>query len=82
MRFTIVIKGDRRTYRAYCPDLPTLMATGDSLEEAKRNFRATIADYCEDLTLTGASSPRPRTLPRDITLVAPDEVVDTVEIGA
>ncbi len=47
MRFNILIRGADRIYRAYCPGLPTLVATGASLEQARRNFTALLVAHLE-----------------------------------
>jgi len=47
MRFNILIRGADRIYRAYCPDLPALVGTGASLEQARRNFTALLVAHLE-----------------------------------
>ena len=47
MRFNILIRGADRIYRAYCPDLPALVGTGASREQARRNLTALLVAHLE-----------------------------------
>lgn len=42
--YLIIIEGDGSTnYSAYCPDLPGVAATGDTVEECEAEMREAIA---------------------------------------
>lgn len=48
--YPIVIEGDGSTnYSAYCPDLPGVAATGDTVEECQQQMREAIAFHLESL---------------------------------
>lgn len=53
-QYAIVIEADGSTnYSAYAPDLPGVVATGDTLEEAEAAMREAIEFHIEGLRLAG-----------------------------
>ena len=70
MRYAIVIEKAENNYAAYVPDLPTCVATGQTIEETEQQIREAI-----DLHLRGM---REDGLP----IPEPSSSVDYVEIAA
>jgi predicted RNase H-like HicB family nuclease len=69
--YLIVIEGDGTTnYSAYCPDLPGVAATGDSVDECTDNMREAIAFHIEGLRETGNPVPPPTSLGRTVEVAA------------
>jgi predicted RNase H-like HicB family nuclease len=57
-RYAIVIESNGSTnYSAYAPDLPGVVATGDTLEECEAATRKAIEFHIEGLRLAGESVP-------------------------
>ena len=57
-QYAIVIEGDGScNYSAYAPDLPGVVATGDTLEECETQMREAIAFHIEGLRLAGEPVP-------------------------
>ena len=57
-QYAIVIEGDGSTnYSAYVPDLPGVVATGDTLEECEAEMHEAIACHIEGLRLAGEPVP-------------------------
>ena len=57
-QYAIVIEGDGSSnYSAYAPDLPGVVATGDTLEECEAEMREAIAFHIEGLRLAGEPVP-------------------------
>ncbi len=57
-QYAIVIEGDGSTnYSAYAPDLPGVVATGETLEECEAAMREAIEFHIEGLRLAGESVP-------------------------
>ena len=58
--YLIVVEGDGSTnYSAYCPDLPGVAATGDTVEECTTEMAEAIAFHIEGLRLHGQPVPEP-----------------------
>ena len=58
--YLIVIEGDGSTnYSAYCPDLPGVVATGDTVEECADEMADAVAFHIEGLRLSGEPVPEP-----------------------
>jgi predicted RNase H-like HicB family nuclease len=56
--YAIVIEGDGSTnYSAYAPDLPGVVATGDTLEECEAEMREAIEFHIEGLRIAGEPVP-------------------------
>ncbi len=58
-RFLIVIEKANDNYSAYSPDVPGCVATGATLEEAKRNMDEAIAMHVAGLVEDGQPIPEP-----------------------
>jgi predicted RNase H-like HicB family nuclease len=57
-QYAIVIEGDGSTnYSTYAPDLPGVVATGDTLEECEAEMRAAIEFHIKGLRHAGESVP-------------------------
>ena len=57
-QYAVVIEGDGSTNdSAYPPDLPGVVATGDTLEECEAEMREAIAFHIEALRLAGEPVP-------------------------
>lgn len=48
-------------YSAYCPDLPGCVATGQTVEETRRNMKEAIKLHIEGLKEDGLPVPKPST---------------------
>lgn len=58
--YLIVIEGDGSTnVSAYCPDLPGVIATGDTVEECRTEMAEAIAFHIEGMREAGEPIPRP-----------------------
>jgi predicted RNase H-like HicB family nuclease len=58
--YLIIIEGDGSTnYSAYCPDLPGVVATGDTVEECQAEMAEAIAFHIEGMREAGESVPAP-----------------------
>ena len=70
-QYVIVIEGDGSTnYSAYAPDLPGVVATGDTLEECEAEMREAIAFHIEGLRLAGEPVPPPTSNVATVTVAA------------
>ena len=57
-QYAIVIEADgSANYSAYAPDLPGVVATGDTLDEAEAAMREAVEFHIEGLRLAGESVP-------------------------
>ncbi|HYY60993.1 MAG TPA: type II toxin-antitoxin system HicB family antitoxin [Burkholderiales bacterium] len=59
MRYAIVIEKGESNYAAYVPDLPGCVATGDTLEETRREIAEAIEFHLEGMRADGLSIPEP-----------------------
>jgi predicted RNase H-like HicB family nuclease len=58
--YLIIIEGDGSTnYSAYCPDLPGVVATGDTVEECQAEMAEAIAFHIEGMREAGEPIPAP-----------------------
>jgi predicted RNase H-like HicB family nuclease len=59
-KYLIVIEGDGSiNYSAYAPDLPSVVATGATVEECEAEMSEAIAFHIEGLRLAGEPVPPP-----------------------
>ena len=58
MRYAIVIEKAEGNYGAYVPDLPGCVATGDTVEETRREIREAIAFHLEGMRADGLPIPQ------------------------
>src|SRR5688572_19762183 len=61
MRYAIVIEKAESNYSAYVPDLPGCVATGETLEETRREIREAIEFHIEGMREDGLPVPEPAT---------------------
>lgn len=59
MRYAIVIEKAPGNFGAYVPDLPGCVATGDTVEAARRKIQEAIAFHLEGLRADGLPVPEP-----------------------
>ena len=58
--YLVGVEGDGSTnYSAYCPDLPGVVATGDTVEECAAEMADAIAFHIEGMPLHGEPVPEP-----------------------
>ena len=70
-QYVIVIEGNGSTNdSAYAPDLPGVVATGDTLEECEAEMREAIEFHIEGLRLTGEPVPPATTHVAVVTVAA------------
>ncbi|MHB8276053.1 MAG: type II toxin-antitoxin system HicB family antitoxin [Candidatus Humimicrobiaceae bacterium] len=60
MKYLIVIEKANHNYSAYLPDVPGCIATGDTVEETKKNITEALAMHMQGLVEDGISSPEPK----------------------
>lgn len=69
--YLIIIEGaDSTNFSAYCPDLPGVVATGDSVDECAAEMRDAIAFHIEGLREVGELIPPPTSLGRTVEVAA------------
>lgn len=59
MRYAIVIEHADGNYCAYVPDLPGCIATGTTVEEARKIIREAVEFHLDGLRLDGSLIPSP-----------------------
>lgn len=59
MRFAIVIERAKSNFSAYVSDLPGCIATGDSVEEARREIAEAIEFHLDGMKRNGEPLPSP-----------------------
>lgn len=69
-QYTIVVERAEGNYSAYAPDLPGVVAAGDTVEETERLMREAIALYLGELRAAGEPIPEPTSVARTIEVVA------------
>ena len=69
-RYTIVLERANGNYSAYAPDLPGVVAAGETAEETEQLMRKAVAVYLEELRSTGQPIPEPTATVRVIDVVA------------
>jgi predicted RNase H-like HicB family nuclease len=60
-QYTIIIENAGANYSTYVPDLPGCVATGETVEETKRNMRDAIEFRLEGMREDGLAFPQPTT---------------------
>jgi predicted RNase H-like HicB family nuclease len=68
--FLVVIEKGENNYRAYAPDLPGCVATGESLEDVEKNMREAMGLHVKGMMANQRPIPRPRAVARymDVTI--------------
>ncbi len=69
-QYTIVVERAEGNYSAYAPDVPGVVAAGDTVEETERLMREAISLYLEELRAAGEPIPEPTSVARTIEVVA------------
>ena len=69
-QYTIVVERAEGNYSAYAPDLPGVVAAGDTVEETERLMREAIGLYLEELRAAGEPIPEPTSVARTVEVVA------------
>ncbi len=57
--YLIIIEKQQNNYSAYCPDVPGCIATGDSVEQTRKNFLEALQFHFEGLKEDGLPIPAP-----------------------
>lgn len=68
--YTIVVERAQRNYSAYAPDVPGVVAAGDTIEETEGLMREAIALYLQELRAIGEPIPEPTSIARTVEVVA------------
>ena len=68
--YTIVVERAEGNYSAYAPDLPGVVAAGDTVEETERLMQEAIALYLEALRAAGEPIPEPTSVARTVDVLA------------
>jgi len=68
-QYTIVVERAEGNYSAYAPDLPGVVAAGDTVEETERLMREAIVLYMEELRASGESIPESTSVARTVEVV-------------
>lgn len=68
--YTIVVEHAEGNYSAYAPDLPGVVAAGDTIEETEQLMREAIALCLEELRAAGEPIPEPTSIARTVEVVA------------
>lgn len=66
-KYSLVIDGEPGSYSAYVPELPTIVITGETMEELTARASEAIQLYFE----VGGSDPTPATMVREIEVELP-----------
>ena len=61
MKYLIIYEKAESNFSAYVPDLPGCIATGDTLDEAKRLIREAVNFHLEEMRKDGDEVPEPTT---------------------
>ncbi len=64
--YAIVIEKAEGNLSAYAPDLPGVVATGETVEEITKNMREAIEFHLEGLVADGEAIPEPTTTIREV----------------
>jgi predicted RNase H-like HicB family nuclease len=70
MRYAIVVEKAQNNYSAYVPDLPSCVATGNTIEETEREIREAIEFHIEGLIENGLPVPEPASIVQYIEIAA------------
>ncbi len=50
-KYSLLIEGDAGSYSAYVPEIPTILVTGESLDELTARAKEAIRIYWESLSI-------------------------------
>ena len=62
MRYPAIVEGEGSDYGVVFPDLPGIVAMGDTLDEAMRNAEEALQDYVDEATKDGLALTPPSRL--------------------
>lgn len=65
-RYAIIIEKGERNYSAYCPDLPGVVAAGETEEETVELMKEAIEFHLEGLKEDNLPIPKPTTFARSV----------------
>jgi predicted RNase H-like HicB family nuclease len=68
--YTVIYSRGETSWGAYVPDLPIVVAVGETLEETKRLIREAIDFHIEGLRMDCAPIPEPSTVAEVVSVVA------------
>jgi predicted RNase H-like HicB family nuclease len=68
MRYAVVIERAGSNYSAYSPDVPGVVAVGDTVDECRADMREAIAVYLRQLAKNGQPAPQPSVIVEHIEL--------------
>ncbi len=60
MKYLIIIEKAKDNYSAYLPDVPGCIATGKTVDKAKKNLTEALAMHLHGLAEDGIASPEPK----------------------
>lgn len=60
MRYAVVIEKAGANYSAYVPDIPGVIATGDTREEVEREIRLAVRFHLKGLKEDRQAAPKPQ----------------------
>lgn len=70
MKYTVIYEKGDSTWGAYVPDLPGVIAAGDSLEEVESLIREAVEFHIEGLRAEGLAVPPPTSWASTLDIVA------------
>lgn len=70
MKYTVIYKKGDRTWGAYVPDLPGVIAAGDSREKVESLIREAVEFHIEGLRAEGLAVPPPASWAGTLEIVA------------
>lgn len=70
MKYTVIYEKGDRTWGAYVPDLPGVIAAGDSREEVESLIREAVEFHIEGLRAEGLAVPPPASWAGTLEIVA------------
>lgn len=70
MKYTVIFEKGDSSWGAYVPDLPGVIATGDSREEVESLIREAVEFHIEGLKAEGLAVPPPASLAGTVEIVA------------
>jgi len=68
--YAVIYSHGPTSWSEYVPDLPIVVAAGDTFEETKRLIREAIDFHIEGLRIDGAQIPEPTTIAEPVSVAA------------
>jgi predicted RNase H-like HicB family nuclease len=66
VKYTVIIEKAKNNYSAYCPDLPGVIAAGQTKEKTIEKMREAIKFHLEGLKRENMDIPKPSTQATDV----------------